>query len=147
MFSPIKWRWLLGSLLCLLLGAGSGPIEDPHSLEQEAQLYHAQGRYAEAEPLFRRSLAIAESALGPDHPDVATSLNNLAGLYRAQGRYAEAEPLFRRSLAIAEKALRPDHPDVALILKNYLSLPRKVGRVEEVDHLGARTETRTGASK
>ena len=61
------------------------------------------GRYAEAEPLYRRSLAIREKQLGPDHPDVATSLNNLADLYRSMGRYAEAEPLYRRSLAIREK--------------------------------------------
>ena len=28
----------------------------------------------------KRALAIREKALGPDHPDVALSLNNLAGL-------------------------------------------------------------------
>ena len=33
--------------------------------------------------------------LGPDHPDVAHSLNNLAGLYQKTGRYAEAEPLYK----------------------------------------------------
>ncbi len=73
-------------------------------------LYYDQGRYAEAEPLYRRSLAIREKALGPDHPDTAVSLNNLALLYGNQGRYAEAEPLYQRSLAIREKALGPDHP-------------------------------------
>ena len=41
-------------------------------------LYRTQGRYADAEPLYKRALAIREKALGPDHPDVATSLNNLA---------------------------------------------------------------------
>ena len=53
------------------------------SLNNLAALYVAQGRYAEAEPLYKRSLAIQEKALGPDHPDVGTSLNNLAGLYTA----------------------------------------------------------------
>ena len=72
-----------------------------------------QGRYAEAEPLYKRALAIREKALGPDHPDVAKALNNLAVLYQKQGRYAEAEPLYKRALAIREKALGPDHPDVA----------------------------------
>ena len=68
------------------------------------------GRYADAEPLYRRSLAILEAKLGPDHPDVATGLNNLAALYRAQGRYAEAEPLYRRSLAIREASSAPTTP-------------------------------------
>ncbi len=83
-----------------------------------ALLYQAQGRYAEAEPLYKRSLAILEKALGPDHPHVAKGLNNLAVLYQAQGHYAEAETLFRRSLSIWEKVLGPDHPDVALCHNN-----------------------------
>ena len=62
-----------------------------------------QGKYAEAEPLHKRSLAIWEKALGKDHPNVATSLNNLAGLYRDQGKYVEAEPLHKRALAIKGK--------------------------------------------
>ena len=55
-----------------------------------AGVYDAQGRYAEAEPLHKRALAIAEKALGAEHPLVAQSLNGLALVYRAQGRYAEA---------------------------------------------------------
>ena len=47
--------------------------------------------YAEAEPLFKRSLAIREKTLGPDHPDVGNSLNALAALYYEQGKYSEAE--------------------------------------------------------
>ena len=70
------------------------------SLNNLAVLYSDQGRYADAEPLYKRALAIREKALGPDHPDVATSLNNLAALYNDQGRYADAEPLYKRSLAI-----------------------------------------------
>src|SRR5262249_12667486 len=91
-----------------------------------ALLYRRQGRHAEAEPLYRRSLALREKALGPDHPEVGTSLNNLASLYRSQGRYAEAEPLYRRSLALYEKALGPDHPGVGMSFSNlaWLALAR-----------------------
>ena len=38
--------------------------------------------------------------LGPHHPDVAMSLNNIADLYRDRGELAEAEPLLKRSLEI-----------------------------------------------
>lgn len=38
-------------------------------------------RLTEAEPLYRRALAIQEKALGPEHADVAVSLNNLANVY------------------------------------------------------------------
>ena len=69
-----------------------------------------------------------EKALGPEHPDVALSLNNLAGLYDNQGKYAEAEPLYQRSLAIREKALGPGHPSVAESLENYAALLRATER-------------------
>ncbi len=64
-----------------------------------------RGRYADAQPLYERALAIREMALGADHPDVATTLNNLALLYDDQGRYGEAEALYKRSLKIKEKTL------------------------------------------
>src|SRR6202521_4695264 len=89
--------------------------------KQVIELYRA-GKYAEATPLAERALAIREKALGPDHPDVAQSLNNLAELYDNQGRNGETEPLYKRALAIREKALGPDHPLVAQSLNNLAGL-------------------------
>ena len=44
-----------------------------------------------------RSLAIQEKALGPEHPDVATSLENYAALLRETGRTAEADKMEARA--------------------------------------------------
>ncbi|MCH8952376.1 MAG: tetratricopeptide repeat protein [Proteobacteria bacterium] len=52
------------------------------SLNNLAALYDDQGNYAEAAPLYRRSLAIRENTLGPEHPDVAKVLDNYAALLR-----------------------------------------------------------------
>jgi hypothetical protein len=41
----------------------------------------------------KKNRAIFEKALGPDHPDVATSLENLAALYRATQRDKESVEL------------------------------------------------------
>ena len=65
------------------------------SLNNLAALYRAQGRYADAEPLYKRSLLIKEKAFGPDHSDVALSLNNFGLLYQNHGRYAEAKSLLK----------------------------------------------------
>ena len=62
-----------------------------------------QGRYADAEPLFRRSLAIQEKALGPEHPNVATSLENYAAWLRGTGRTAEADNMEARARSIRER--------------------------------------------
>lgn len=45
---------------------------------------NTQGNYADAERFYERSQAIREKALGPEHPDVATVLNNRAALLKTQ---------------------------------------------------------------
>ena len=42
------------------------------------------------------ALAIDEKALGPDHPDVVTTLENMAELYIKMGRDNEAVPFLNR---------------------------------------------------
>ncbi|MCI5121998.1 MAG: tetratricopeptide repeat protein, partial [Candidatus Electrothrix sp. AUS4] len=74
-----------------------------------AEFYRRQGRYDEAEPLYKNSLQIFERAFGKDHPDRAITLNNLAQLYYEQGRYDEAEPLYKSSLEISGKVLGKYH--------------------------------------
>ncbi|NJR57900.1 MAG: tetratricopeptide repeat protein [Cyanobacteria bacterium CRU_2_1] len=87
---------------------------------------HDQGRYSEAEPLSLRSLSIREQQLGEQHPDVASSLNNLVGLYQSQGRYAEAEPLYLRALAILFDRLGKTHPNTQTVWRNFLYFLQQV---------------------
>ena len=89
----------------------------------------------EAEPLYHRALEIWERVLGPDHPNTASSLNNLAALYDSQGKLTEAEPLFRRALEIRERVLGPDHPDTALSLNNLAVLYKAQGKLTEAEPL------------
>ena len=118
--------------------AGKFGPEDPRlatSLNNQGELYRAQGKYSEAESFFQRWLAISEKALDPEHPEMARGLNNLALLYNDQGKYAEAEPLNRRALAIREKALGPAHPDVAGSLNNLAMLYGTQGKYAEAEPL------------
>ncbi|MDA2932472.1 tetratricopeptide repeat protein, partial [Nitrospinae bacterium AH-259-F20] len=112
---------------------------DPGLLNSTALALHLAANYTKAEPLYRRSLTIREKTLGPEHPGVATSLNNLAGLFLSQGKYFEAEPLFKRSLAIREKVYRPNHPGVAQVLNNLAALYRAQGRYAEAEPLFVRS--------
>ncbi len=90
--------------------------------------------------LYRRSLAIREKALGPDHPDVAQSLNNLALLYYHQEEYEKAAEAFERIIAIDEKALGPDHPSLAQHMKNYAIILGKLDRNTEAAQWSAKAE-------
>jgi len=115
-------------------------FEESARLLNEAGAYcFERAQYAEAEPLFKRTLSIRERVLGAEHAEVAMSLNNLAALYDQQGRYAEAEPLFNRALSIRERILGSDHLDVALILNNLAALYDSQGRYPEAELLYGRS--------
>ena len=62
--------------------------------------------------IFERALAIRKDVFGPDHPEVARSLERLA---RCHGyfRYDESKRLLKRALTIWEKALGPNYSEVA----------------------------------
>jgi len=109
------------------------------SLNNLALLHKARGKYDQAEPLYKRALAIWEKCLGPDHPDVGASLSNLAGLYTAQAKYDQAEPLYKRSLAIKERAVGPDYPSVATSLNNLGGLYKTQGKHDQAEPLYKRS--------
>ena len=60
--------------------------------------------------LFGKDLAIQLKALGPEHPEVGGTYNNMAAVFSAQGDHDRALEHFRKALAIQEKALGPEHP-------------------------------------
>ena len=94
-----------------------------------------RARFAEAENLYCQVLALEEKLLGPDHPTVATCLNNLATLYHDTNRLKEAEPLAKRALAIHEASLGSEHPDVATDLNNLALLYQATNRLKEAEPL------------
>ncbi|WP_201208914.1 tetratricopeptide repeat protein [Rhodocyclus purpureus] len=118
---------------------GEASLQTAKALYELASLVHDQGDYARAEALYQRTLSILERALDPDHPAVASCINNLAMIYKAQGQYAKAEPLYRRSLAIQENALGAEHPDVAVSLNNLAQLYRTLGMHAKADPLYQRS--------
>jgi serine/threonine-protein kinase len=79
----------------------------------QGAVLHAIGRYPEAESRFRRALALRESALGKEHPDVASSLGNLGSALASQGKLDDAQQLQERALALRVVAFGHEHPIVA----------------------------------
>ena len=87
-----------------------------------AAVYNNQGKYAQAEALYRQSLEINRRVLGPEHPGTLASMNNLAGVYNNQGKYAQAEALYSQTLEV----LGPEHPRTLGQSGDRLLLPRQV---------------------
>ncbi len=98
------------------------------------------GAYSEAQDYLQQALSIRQHVLGPEHPDVASSLNNLAMLYYNQGKYEQAEPLLQQALSIRQHVLGPEHPDVAFLLENYATLLHQMRRTAEAVRLEERAQ-------
>jgi NB-ARC domain/Tetratricopeptide repeat len=54
-----------------------------------ARFYNGQGLYNQALPWYEQCLEVTKRRLGEEHPDVATSLNNLASLYVSTLEFVE----------------------------------------------------------
>jgi tetratricopeptide (TPR) repeat protein/nucleoside phosphorylase len=97
-----------------------------------------QALYDRAEPLYQHSLSIYERQRGPDHPLVASTLNNLALLYREEGKYEEAKIYLDRSLGIREQRLSDlaqSYGDTAQSLSNKASVYQRQGNYAEAESL------------
>ncbi|HYD83366.1 MAG TPA: tetratricopeptide repeat protein, partial [Opitutus sp.] len=66
-----------------------------------------------AEKMFREALVIRRNGLGPSHPALATTLNNLAHALREQARFDEAQAAVVEAIEITRAALGDEHPRIA----------------------------------
>lgn len=82
---------------------GPGDPEVWQSLVALAERYRLWRNYAAAEQSYRRAVAAQEKTLGPEHPDVATTLEAYAAVLARLDRQDEAEELVARYQAIREK--------------------------------------------
>ena len=88
-----------------------------------------RAQFNEARTAFERALAIAEVTYGPNHPAVATEVNNLGCVLRDLGELAAARAAFERALASAEATYGPSHPTVANCVNNLGSVLRALGEL------------------
>src|SRR5687768_7108076 len=105
---------------------------EARSIVEEAEQAAAAGDYASAEQLLRDAAALQEQTLGPQHPDLANTLNNLGVVCEMTDNPIDAEHYFRRSYAIATATLAPDHPFVATSRKNLHDFCAARGRPMEL---------------
>jgi CHAT domain-containing protein/Flp pilus assembly protein TadD len=114
---------------------GTGHVNYGSALGNIGNVYSKLGRYAEAEDLYRRAMAVFERLpnINPQFPGM--TLVNLAVVSEQQGKFGEAGDQFRRGLAILENALGANHPFVATNLINLGLNQESLGRLAEAERL------------
>lgn len=73
------------------------------SWHELAMLFATKGKYTEAASLFKQAIELREKVLGPDHPNLAASLEGYAAVLIKLGRAGEATPLEQRAQTIRAK--------------------------------------------
>ena len=84
--------------------------------------------YAKAELLLREAARLQESTLGPAHPDLASTFNNLAVVCEKENKLADAGEFYYRAFSIASASLDADHPLVLTSRENLDEFHRVHGR-------------------
>jgi hypothetical protein len=59
-----------------------------------------------------------EVVLGPEHPNTATSLNNVGSLLRDQGGLAGARSYYERAFRVFQSGLGEVHPSTQMVRRN-----------------------------
>lgn len=101
--------------------------QNARDLLDRAERAAETGDLATAEELLTGAARRQEEELGPLHPDLANTLNNLAIVAERTGRPTEAEAFYRRAVAIASASLPPEHPMVAASRQNLEDFCRARG--------------------
>jgi serine/threonine protein kinase/Flp pilus assembly protein TadD len=86
-------------------------------------------------PLLEQAVEKFKAILGPDHPDLLTSLNNLAWAYQQAGKLDQAVLLFEQILDKCKARLGDDHPQTLNSMNNLATAYRDAGRLGEAEPL------------
>jgi serine/threonine-protein kinase len=94
-----------------------------------------RGNYEAAEAMLREVLARRTAVLGPNHPQVALSMQRLAFFLDRKGAWTEAESLTREALRRYRNLYSDSHPQTLTATNNLAMLLQKTGRLAEAEGL------------
>jgi tetratricopeptide (TPR) repeat protein len=119
-FETVNARWRLKALRRVAPMSKEDRVayQSASTMQQQVGLFVDQGKYAQAQPLLEHALEILRRLLTDEHPDTATSYNNVAYVLEGQGRYSQAQPLHEKALEIRRRLLTDEHPETAQSYSN-----------------------------
>src|SRR5262245_32088111 len=97
-------------------------LKEARRFDDEAGKLYEKGQYDKSIALAEGALEFKEKQLGPDHAEVAMSLNHVARALTARTDYKRAESLLNRALAIEEKSPGANPSTVAETLNHLAAL-------------------------
>jgi tetratricopeptide (TPR) repeat protein/predicted Ser/Thr protein kinase len=111
------------------------PVVEASVRQTIGNTYKALGLYPEAQRQFELTLELQDRALGTDHPERLSTVNNLAEVYWNEGKYAEAKPLFEATLEARRRVMGEAHRDTLTTMNDLAALHGSQGRYAEAEPL------------
>jgi hypothetical protein len=105
-----------------------GPEFEP--ILDSAQRAASSGDYALAESLLREVARRQAASLGPKHPDLASTFNNLGVVCERANKLMDAGRFYREALSIASASLNAEDPLVVTSRNNFNEFHRGLGLVD-----------------
>ena len=114
-FETVNAEWIVKTLhrVVPMPKDDRAAFQSASAMSEQAKTLWQQGKYAAAQPLYEKALEIRRRLLTDDHPDTASSYNDLAINLNFQGKYASAQPLLEKALEIRHRLHSDDQPGTA----------------------------------
>ncbi len=125
---------LQGALRLAQSQFSAGSLETARSLWGLGELRHAQGRFNEAEGLYKRALTLFETQRAAP-TDVSWLLDDLGKIYEREQQWALAKLTYERALDIDRDLLGADHPRIAVHLHNLAFVTESLGELKQAESL------------
>ena len=136
-----KWTSYMPHARCILASPHLPKRSEKHQwvlLFNVAWCLRSSGDYDAAATMARRDLELRETALGLQHPDTLSSVNNMAVVLDHQGKYEHAEQMSRRALNGRETVLGMEHPDTLTSASHLALILWSQGSYDEAEKVNRR---------
>jgi len=132
------------SLLAAVNDAAQWKATDPRVAKAHQNLadyYSAEGRYADAERVYQKTLELNEDMLGRANPAIIPAIDDLARVNFAQMKYEQSAELIARELRIMEREYGDTDPKLVPSLEQVARVFQSGGRFPDADKFLARAIT------
>jgi tetratricopeptide (TPR) repeat protein len=119
-----------------LEAAGNPPLQEARLLKDHAAFIYMEGDGAAAAlPFFARSLELLETRVDPDHPLVASVMDDYGGALFEAGQREKGLKMSEESLARHEELYGPVHPIVSGVVHNLAISYSSIGELDRAEEL------------
>ncbi|GFF58626.1 LOW QUALITY PROTEIN: hypothetical protein IFM46972_11160 [Aspergillus udagawae] len=129
------WREYLPHALALMQGDKFIIKQNIDLVERIADCLASDGKYQEAEVLYKELMEIYQERNRDGHSSTLTSMANLASTYRHQGRWNEAEKLEVQVMETSKTVLGAEHPDTLTSMANLALTYQNQGQWNKAEKL------------